>query len=522
MDTACKICDFRTNDPEFKIDAVALRQDLTPQAEREYFRIETKYIKETVPMKKRENLVEVDGILYHKGRLQELHDIRVEDVDVRQSFFDRPSFGSLIPAVSASSPLFYTYAIFVHKFQALHGGVETTLRMITEKMYPISNARHVIQRIRKDCVRCRVLMKKTLDLEMARHPEERTMIAPPFYNCMVDIAYTFKGRPFLRSKTNLKIHALVIVCITTSATSILAMEDLSTQQVILALERHAARYGVPKNVYIDNGTQLVALQSANFRIKDVDNFLNDKLSMRFFVPPPKAHESRGRVEARIKILREMLGRLAVTTDTRMTPLQWETVFASVASAIDDVPISRGTATQAKDAPWFVITPNRLKLGRNNNRALDGYVDGCAGMQDLLDQNQKVKDAWYAIFVSRFHYLLPEPPKWFKNSEIKPGMIVVFIVNDGQKAKNSTVWRTGRVTTVHKGNRKVDVEYPDPRSCVMSVKEKSPSYKMITVTRSVRSLSVLFHEEEIPFNTTEHFFDTTRNPNVEDPSFMPTE
>ena len=230
------------------------------------------------------------------------------------------------------------------------------------------------------------------------------MITPPFYNCMVDIAYTFKGRPYPGARSALKIYALVIVCITTSATSILAMEDLSTQQVILTLERHAARYGVPKNMYIDNGTQLVALQSAEFRIKDVDNFLYDKLSMRFYVPAPKAHESRGRVEVRIKIVREMLARLAVTSDTRLTPIQWETVFASIASAIDDVPIARGSNSHVKDAAWYLITPNRLKLGRNNNRALEGYVDGCAGLDDLLRQNEKIKTAWYAIFASRIHYL----------------------------------------------------------------------------------------------------------------------
>ena len=63
----------------------------------------------------------------------------------------------------------------------------------------------------------------------------------------------------------MKIYALVIVCIMTGTTNILALEGLETADVVQALERHASRHGIPAVIFVDNGTQLKTL-SENFRI----------------------------------------------------------------------------------------------------------------------------------------------------------------------------------------------------------------------------------------------------------------
>ena len=105
---------------------------------------------------------------------------------------------------------------------------------------------------------------------MASHPRARTIIAPPFYSSMIDIAFGFKGQPFKRSRSTIKVYALICVCLVTGATSIMAMEGLETQDVVSALERHASRHGIPKDIYVDNGTQLLALKDVRFSIRDID------------------------------------------------------------------------------------------------------------------------------------------------------------------------------------------------------------------------------------------------------------
>ena len=105
---------------------------------------------------------------------------------------------------------------------------------------------------------------------MAKHAFPRTQIAPVFYNVMIDTVFGFKGKPYKQARKSIKVYALVIVCLLTSATSIIALEGLETQDVIQALEKHSSRYGVPANVFVDQGTQLVNLQNAEFSLRDLN------------------------------------------------------------------------------------------------------------------------------------------------------------------------------------------------------------------------------------------------------------
>jgi hypothetical protein len=106
-------------------------------------------------------------------------------------------------------------------------------------------------------------------MELADFPSCRTTIAPPFYFVQIDITMAFKAKPFKESRKSLTAHALVIVCMVTSATSILVLDGLSTQAVVQALERHAARYGMPGELHVDSGSQLEKLKDTNFNIRDV-------------------------------------------------------------------------------------------------------------------------------------------------------------------------------------------------------------------------------------------------------------
>ena len=61
-----------------------------------------------------------------------------------------------------------------------------------------------------------------------------------------------------------------------------------------ALLRHSAQYGLPVIAFIDNGSQLVVLESATFSIRDLD--LRNAKNIRVVVTRPKAHQDNGKVE----------------------------------------------------------------------------------------------------------------------------------------------------------------------------------------------------------------------------------
>jgi len=218
------------------------------------FRFESNRLKSVLPKKKIDSLLEKDDILYYEGRLLEENPVTQSDLGF-DVFFDNTEIKSLLPVVLADSDLFFAFVMHIHHNIRIHSGVETTLREVNKTMMVLNNPRRVIQRIRQHCPKCRIIAKRTLELRMLNHPSVRTHIAPPFYHCQIDTVFGFKGQSYKNARKTMKIYALVIVCLLTGATNILALEGLETQDVVQALERHSARHGVPAVLFVDNGTQ---------------------------------------------------------------------------------------------------------------------------------------------------------------------------------------------------------------------------------------------------------------------------
>jgi len=110
--------------------------------------------------------------------------------------------------------------------------------------------------------------------------------------------------------------------------------------------------------------------------------------------------------------------------------------------VDDLPMARGDSSSASDVSWEIITPNRLKLGRNNHRQLEGRVilNNCP--QTQLERNQVLTARWYEIFIQRIHLLIP-PPRVEHDRLPRNGDIVLFVHQD-PNFKKLWVWRLGKV------------------------------------------------------------------------------
>ena len=85
--------------------------------------------------------------------------------------------------------------MWIHNKINPHAGVETTIRDISRKMKVPKGLRKLVKRINMDCMKCKIRQKQVSEVKMSTHSEMRTVLAPPFYETMADIAYRFKGRP---------------------------------------------------------------------------------------------------------------------------------------------------------------------------------------------------------------------------------------------------------------------------------------------------------------------------------------
>lgn len=74
------------------------------------------------------------------------------------------------------------------------------------------------------------------------------------------------------------------------------------------------------------------------------------------------------MEQRTRVLRETLEKLGVQASVPMTCIQWDALFSRISN---NLPIARGDTSNETALGYEIITPNRLKLGRNDYRSLEG-------------------------------------------------------------------------------------------------------------------------------------------------------
>ena len=154
------------------------------------------------------------------------------------------------------------------------------------------------------------------------------------------------------------------------------------------------------------------------------------------------------MERRVRELRISLEKLRDSVPPPKTHIAWETTFAQISNQLNDLPMAKSGTSKVNDPFWDVITPNRLILGRNNNRSLQGRmkIDYGPDLDLLVQKNEKIMSAWFKIFSDRVHHLMPRPRKWLTTSKIEKGDVVMFLVGDAKYDKDER-WRLGQVEQI---------------------------------------------------------------------------
>ncbi len=206
---------------------------------------------------------------------------------------------------------------------------------------------------------------------------------------------------------------------------------------------------------------------------------------------------RGRVERRIRTLRESLDKLGINSDSPMTCIQRECLFAKISNAIGNLPIVRGNTSNETSLEFEIITPIRLLMGWNNYRSLEGFgikLEMSSNFTKILEGNRQIYRNWFQIFIENIHLLDLRPNKWLKSGRLPTiDDIVLFVYNDSGYTKDEITWKLGRVTSVSK--RKVSIAYSNKGS-----KTK------LEVERSMRDISIFYSVGELAVNTQAHFKD----------------
>eukprot|EP00794_Sanderia_malayensis_P016335 gene16335-biopygen12015 len=114
---------------------------------------------------------------------------------------------------------------------------------------------------------------------------------------------------------------------------------------------------------------------------------------------------------------------------RLSIIQWETLGASIANSINNVPLIIGS-TVSNLENLDIITPNRLKMGRNNERSSIEPLSIVSRPSKIIDENQKIFQSWFENWLLSHVPKLIQQQKWFKSDEqLKVGDNVLFLKNE---------------------------------------------------------------------------------------------
>jgi len=144
--------------------------------------------------------------------------------------------------------------------------------------------------------------------------------------------------------------------------------------------------------------------------------------VEFEVCPVAGHFMHGKVERKIQ---EVKKSLTINFDKqRLSVLQWETVAAQISNTINDMPLALAGHVNFEVAD--VLTPNRLLMGRNNDRRPAFPVELTTKPDKFMKLNQQIFEAWFEVWLTVHVTKLMHHPKWIRNEyNLKVGDIVLF-------------------------------------------------------------------------------------------------
>ena len=436
------------------------------------------------PRKYKDDTVMQDGILYHTSRI--LSDQIVDDkIGLSDVCIDLKASTFCVPVIDAKSPVAYAIVSETHWYDpdVRHGGVESVLRYAQMIAY-IIGGRELVKNFQKACARCRLLHKRRVKAAMGPVSSDNLNIAPAFYTCQVDLCGPFDAYSPANKRATLKVWFVVFCCSVTGAVDCRIMEDYSADAFLLAFIRFSCRFGYPKSLKIDEGSQLVkGCKNMVISFTDLQQKLSVEYGSDFNTCPVGAHYVHGKVERKIQDIKKSFN---LIEKNKLSIIQWESLGQQVANGINNMPIALGNKVECLES-LDILTPNRLILGRNNSRCPSDPLEVKDDLRRIIESNREVYEVWFREWLVSCVPMLVEKPKWFVTERnICVGDVVLFLKSEQEFDPH---YQYGIVTVTYESKdgivRVVEVEYQNASENVKR-----------TTKRGVRDLVVIHEVDEI--------------------------
>ena len=425
-----------------------------------------------------------DGILFSKGRIIEGMNF-AETGGIEVCDLGQLGIKAHIPVVDRYSPMAYSISNHVHWNIAKHRGIETCNR-ISLCHVNIMQGASLYKEIGEQCVRCRMKRQKYLEDHMGPISDHQLRVCPPFWAAQADLFGSvkvfvpgFEKNTRNRRVLEAKCWGLVFVCPVTRLTNIQVIEKSDNSGIIDGVTRLSCEVGVPKFILVDDDSALVkAVQEVEMTLLDTHLRLHTEYGIEFAVCPVSGHNQHGQVERKIRSIKDSLAEAGLDK-MRLHATGFQTLCKLVENQLINLPIGYTYGRDQDNSSLLkMLTPNMLRVGRSNERALDGPMRMPAGDGELLKEVEKIYDAWFKVWNVSYIPKLLTQPKWFRHGEdLLEGDIVMF-----QKSESdlSSCWTLGTIDQLVKSRDGMT------RRAIVRYKNFKEEFHRVT-DRNVRSL-----------------------------------
>ena len=476
------------------LDMMKLEEMSTILAATYLFRTTTEEVKQ---FNKKENIekisVECNNILYSKNRLLESMEFKTV-TGMEMVNLDPLGVNTKCPLMDRYSPTAYAFAQYIHFVVSGHSGLETCNRLALERIHIIQGIA-LFREISAECIKCKIKRRRFLEMSMGPVGEHHLNIAPPFYACQADLfgpvtvyapgaSRDLRGRP----AKSCKVWSLVFACPVTRLVNCQVIELSDHSGVLDGITRLAAEVGYPKYLMVDqDGPVMKGLRDAKVNMRDLQHRLYTEHGILFTTCPVGGHNVHGHVERVIKSVQELLEEGGVK-NKRLHATGYQTLLKLVENDYNSLPIGYSYDRSLSNTPLLkVITPNFFKLGRNNDRAMEGPIElphnGAELIEKVSETYRGLFKLWSDVYIPKLIY----QPKWHKDDKDLNEGDLVYMKKEPDNVLGSK-WIIGIVEQVIPSRdgkvRRVIVKY-------QNYNEEVPRF----TDRSVRKLVKIFDIEE---------------------------
>ena len=266
----------------------------------------------------------------------------------------------------------------VHERQ-LHAGVRDTVVALRKRFW-LPSARSEIARVLKHCVKCRYQIGGAYRLPHSPPlPDFRLNKVKPFSTVGID----FTGHLTVKNgnKTE-KCYVCLFTCSTTRNVNLEIVDDMTTDQFLLAFRRHCAIYGTPSLILCDNAK---TFQKGDEEIQKLFQVIEDQTVQHHFAQkrvqmrhiPAKSPHWGGMHEQLIGVVKLSIKKVLHRALISLPKLQ--TLIKEVQVVVNDRPITFVYHDVNDPEP---LTPSKLLCGFDVTALSHPVVDP----DELEDEN----------------------------------------------------------------------------------------------------------------------------------------